>query len=168
MVSILTSPVAGPAAWRGADLAHEQSWIYRFSEPALEEIDAALHMIKREERPLHTLRRADFPLPSLQQDLERIATELEHGRGFVQMKGLPLDRYQEHEARMIYWGIAAHLGTAVSQNSRGHLIGDVRDEGLDIRAAGVRGYQRSSRPRFTSRDRTPPACGPAARQIRKA
>ena len=144
MGSILTSPVTGPAAWKGRELARDASWIYRFSRQGLDEIDAALQKVKHERRELHAIRSPDFPLPSLQHDLERIALELEHGRGFVQMKGLPLARYDEREARMIYWGIASHLGTPVSQNGRGHLIGDVRDEGLSIRSGGVRGYQTSA------------------------
>jgi hypothetical protein len=144
MGSILTGLVTGPVAWKGKELAREQSWIYRFSERGLAEIDTALHKVKREKQHLHAIRRADFPLPSLRKDLQRISMELEHGRGFVQMKGLPIDRYQEDEARIIYWGIAAYLGTPVSQNSRGHLIGDVRDEGLNIRSGGVRGYQTNS------------------------
>ncbi len=144
MGSILTSPVTGPAAWKGHELARDASWIYRFSPQGLDDIDAALQKIKRERHELHAIGRADFPLPSVQQDLDRIALELEHGRGFVQMKGLPLERYDEHEARIIYWGIASHFGTPVSQNGRGHLIGDVRDEGLSIRSGGVRGYQTSS------------------------
>ena len=144
MGSILTRPVTGAAAWKGSALAHDRSWIYRLSGSALAELDAAVEKNKREARDVHAIGRADFPLPSLQVELERIAAELEHGRGFVQIKGIPLGRYDEADARIAYWGLASHLGTPVSQNARGDRIGDVRDEGLSIASGGVRGYQTRS------------------------
>jgi len=144
MASILTERVEGPVAWKGAELMRDQSWIYRFSDRALEEIDAALRRVEREGRPLQAIRSVDFPLPSLSKDLLRISDELEHGRGFVQMKGLPVERYTEAQARLAYWGIATYLGDAISQNAKGDLIGDVRDLSLDIRSKGVRGYQTNS------------------------
>jgi len=133
MSMILTELVRGPAAWKGHELACQASWIYRLSPQALEDIDAALRKVQRERRPMEAIRSVDFPLPSLTDDLLKIADELERGRGFVQIKGLPVERYTEEELKLLYWGIASYLGIAVSQNAQGHLIGGVRDLNLDIR-----------------------------------
>src|SRR5438876_445121 len=50
------------------------------------------------------------------------------GRGFVLLRGIPVDRYTEGELKSLYWGLGAHLGAARYQNVQGELIGEVRDE----------------------------------------
>jgi hypothetical protein len=141
MGTILTEPVSGPAAWKGSELARDDAWLYRLSPETIAELDAALHAVERRGLPLFEITREDFPLPGFGAELEKISEELESGRGFVQIKGLPIERYTLRQAKTVYWGIGTHLGKAVSQNAKGDLIGDVRDEGLDIRTARVRGYQ---------------------------
>ena len=59
---------------------------------------------------------------------------LEHGRGVVLLRGLPVERYSEDDLRRLYWGLGTHLGTARYQNAQGELIGEVRDE---VRAYGA-------------------------------
>jgi hypothetical protein len=138
---ILSEPVRGPVAWKGRELAREKSWVYRLSPQAVAELQTALNAVQRKGLPLFEITRETFPLPSFGDELKMISEELEFGRGFVQIKGLPIERYTLHQAKGIYWGIGAHLGKAISQNAKGDLLGDVRDEGLNIGAAGVRGYQ---------------------------
>jgi len=46
----------------------------------------------------------------------------------VRLRGLPVERYAEDDIRQIFWGIGRHLGTAVYQNARGEIMGEVRDE----------------------------------------
>jgi hypothetical protein len=100
-----------------------------------------LRAVEREAQPVYEMTSGNFPLPRFGGELRKISEELETGRGFVQIKGLPIERYTLQQAKLIYWGIGTYLGRAISQNAKGDLLGDVRDEGLDIRAAGVRGYQ---------------------------
>jgi hypothetical protein len=141
---ILTEPIAGPAAWTGGELAEDPSWIYRLSAHDIDELDSALAHVRRRGLTAVQVKRADFALPKLGGTLQAVSHELEFGRGFVQIKGLPVDRYTLDEAKIIYWGVGTHLGAAVSQNAKGDLIGDVRDAGLDIKRGGVRGYQTKS------------------------
>lgn len=141
MGTILTEAVSGPEAWKGSELARGDSWLYRLSPRVVTELDAALHEIERRALLLFEITREDFPLPSFGTELKKISRELESGRGFVQIKGLPIERYTLPQAKIIYWGIGTHLGKAISQNAKGDLLGNVRDEGLDIHAARVRGYQ---------------------------
>jgi len=54
---------------------------------------------------------------------------------------LPIARYDIEQAAIAYLGIGSHLGTFRSQNAKGHLLGHVRDLGLDIRAKSTRYYQ---------------------------
>lgn len=141
MGTILTEPVSNAIAWKGSELAQDDSWLYRLPSHAVGELDAALHAAERRGLSLFEITHENFPLPGFGNELKKISEELEHGRGFVQIKGLPIERYTLRQAKVIYWGIGTYLGRAVSQNAKGDLLGDVRDEGRDIRAAGVRGYQ---------------------------
>src|SRR5262245_53966650 len=72
--------------------------------------------------------RADFPIPRLARALAEVSAELEDGRGLVLLRRLPVERYDEDEVRIVYWGLGLHLGTPRYQNAQGELIGDVRDE----------------------------------------
>jgi len=136
--------VTGPVAWKGRDLARSDAWIYRLPQQAIDEIDVALRALERSGLPLFRVTRGDFVLPTFGAELQAISRELEFGRGFVQIKGLPIHRYTLEQAKLIYWGVGTHLGTPVSQNAKGDLLADVKDEGIDIRSANARGYQTRS------------------------
>lgn len=122
---ILTRKIVGPCAWRGADLIDDSTWIHVLSESAIDEIDAALETVKARGLSFPSFTRSDFPLTGLQADLARHARELEDGRGFLLLRGLPVWRYTDDEIRIVQYGIGLHLGEPVRQNPRGDLLGEV-------------------------------------------
>ena len=139
--------IIGPGAWIGPQLQHNVSWIYRLDAGDAAEIDAALTHAKR--AGVRIPFAADlFPLPRLAKKLDAILEEIERGRGFALLRGLPRARYTDEECEMLYWGIGAHLGKPVSQNARGHLLGHVRDEGRIHADPNARGYQTHERMDF--------------------
>ena len=125
-------PITGPVAWRGEDFASRDDWIIPLPEGAALEIETALGAVAG--LAWRDITRDDFPLPEFSKTLSNLAHELEHGRGFVRLRGLPVENYGEDDLRKIFWGIGTHLGTARYQNARGELIGEVRDE---LRAYGA-------------------------------
>ncbi|MGH1488685.1 MAG: TauD/TfdA family dioxygenase [Acidimicrobiales bacterium] len=133
--------VAGPAAWYGRELQNNDSWIEQLSPADIAEIDAALNAVDQAGTPMLGMSADDFPLPTLGPRLKTLAQELDRGRGFWLLRGLPIDRMTEREAAFAYWGLGLHMGTPVSQNARGHLLGHVTDEGRDLSDPGIRGYQ---------------------------
>jgi hypothetical protein len=122
------TPLTGRQAWTGAALATSGDWIRTLDDAGRAEIDAALRHLEALDRPLFGFSREDFPLPHTAALLADIAEELEHGRGMVRLRGLPVQRYSETQLRRIFWGIGRHLGTAVYQNASGEIMGEVRDE----------------------------------------
>jgi hypothetical protein len=58
------------------------------------------------------------------------------------------DRYTLEKAALAYWGLGLHLGRPVSQNAKGHLLGHVRDLGLDPANPTNRLYATSARQIF--------------------
>ncbi len=139
-------PITGPSAWRGADLRSTQAWVYTLSADEIAEIESALVAVR--ERDVATLRHEDFPLPGLGPKLRTIRAEILTGRGFVLIHGLPVASMEPDAAAIAYWGIGLHLGKAVSQNGKGHLLGHVRDLGYDVDDPNVRVYQTSRRQNF--------------------
>ena len=58
-----------------------------------------------------------------------LTDELENGRGFLVMRGLPVERYSEDEINILYYGIGLNLGIPVRQNPKGDLLGTVMNVG---------------------------------------
>jgi hypothetical protein len=127
------APIQGPCAWRGAEL-READWLRHLPAGAAAQIDGALAAVKARGLDWPSFGRDDFPLPDLGEFLAETARELEQGRGFLRLRGLAVGRYTDDDLRRIFWGLAAHLGTARYQNAVGELIGEVRDE---VRAFGA-------------------------------
>jgi len=136
-----------PAAWIGREMQGEPSWICRLSAGALSEIEAALRHVQEAGARVPFARDA-FPLPRLAAGLDRILDEVENGRGFALVRGIPRERYSDEECELLYWGLGVHLGRPVSQNARGHLLGHVRDEGRTITDPNARAYQTRMRMDF--------------------
>lgn len=124
----LSTPITGPEAWLGRDMASSTAWIHRVSATAIDEMDAALRTVQRHGLAWPKFGRDDFPLPTFSRDLAAILDELENARGFVLVRGIPVERYTDEELKNLYWGLGSHLGAQRYQNAMGELIGDVRDE----------------------------------------
>ncbi len=138
-------PVAGPGAWYGRDLAVRRDWVRPFSEDEIAEIEAAVRAFQAASRPLSDINPKAFPLPRLGAVLRGLLHELLEGRGFVLLRGLPVERWTRETHAVAYMGLGSWLGRSRSQNAKGHLLGHVKDLGLDIRSPNVRYYQTNRR-----------------------
>ena len=119
-------PIDAPCAWTGADMQNRSDWLRPFQAGELAEIDTALQAVKARGLDLFDMRKEDFPLPTFSRTLEEISQQLEAGIGMIMLRGLPLS-YSPDDLRTVYWGIGTHMGTAVSQNKTGELLGVVKD-----------------------------------------
>ncbi len=139
--AVLTERVDNAAAWYGRDLQDDDRWVEELSDVEVAELRAAVTHVEAQGLTMLEMGRSDFDLPTLAPRLQALGRELDRGRGFWLLRGLPVDAMTKQEAAVAYWGIGLHLGTPVSQNARGHLLGHVTDEGKDIKDPGSRGYQ---------------------------
>lgn len=135
----------GPSAWRGDQLVHSDEWIWAWSREEIAELEDALAAVQLTRKPLEQIGRDDFPLRGLANRLHHLRNELLRGRGFVLMRGLDTAKYSRVGIATIFWGIGAHLGSAVPQNAAGHLLGHVRDQGANARDPDTRIYQTNER-----------------------
>ncbi|OGI63965.1 MAG: taurine catabolism dioxygenase TauD [Candidatus Muproteobacteria bacterium RBG_16_60_9] len=134
-------PLELHAEWRARDVADPNLWTYRFTDDDVKELDAALHYAKARVKDVLEITRELFPLPNLSAVVDRVEEELINGRGFMRFSGLPMERYSNDDAGMIYWGIGMHLGNPWPQNKHGHLLGDVTDQGKSYGDPTARGNE---------------------------
>lgn len=135
----------GPAVWYGPDMAQNRDWLVALDAGEVEEVAAATRRLVAADADIATIRREDFPLPRLGPRLAAVLHDVLDGRGFALLRGLPTEGWTMREAATAFFGIGAHLGSARSQNAKGHVLGHVRDLGLRSDDPNVRIYQTSER-----------------------
>ena len=113
--------------WRADTLA--DSYVFELTEAHLAELDAALAHAEAAVPDVLDVGAEHFPLPTLGPELARITDDLINGRGVALIRGVPVAAYGKARASSSYWGIGAHLGRPWPQNAKGHLLGDVTDQG---------------------------------------
>ena len=146
----IRQPITGPSAWIGAEMkTREAEWTYRLSPLEVAEIEAAVKSVRARGLDLAAITRADFSLPTLGPVLDRLRGDVVNGRGFVLLRGMPVDGSVEDSA-IAYWGVGAYFGSARSQNHKGHLLGHVYDlgQGLSAENPTIRAYATAEGQRF--------------------
>ena len=130
-----------PAAWRAADIAGSAEWVHDLSGREIDELVGAVGEVRRRRIDLTDVRARDVPLPTLAPVIAGWSDVLDEGRGFILVRGLPVDELGEADAALAYMALGVHLGLPVSQNADGHLLGHVRDDGSDPDDPTVRRYR---------------------------
>jgi len=149
MSLVLPPQQSGAAAWYGPEMAARDEWLMPLTPADIREIEQAVESLVARDADIAAISVADFPLPSLAPRLKaRVREEVLDGRGFLLMRGLPIWRWSLRGAATAFFGLGAHLGGARSQNALGHVLGHVRDLGLDAQDPNVRIYQTSARQTF--------------------
>ena len=138
-----------PAAWIGAEMAAaEDRWIATLTPSEIDELESAARAYLDRGGDLGAMTAETFPLPSFGARLRELRSILRDGIGFRLIRGLPVERYDIQMSAAIYCGIGAHLGSARSQNARGHILGHVKDVGANLDDPKVRIYQTTRRQTF--------------------
>lgn len=143
--AVLGRAVVDPAGWAGSELAASGDWVFELSADEAASLIEAAHRIRGvigdEPNRLLATTAGDFDLGAFTPTLRRLAVVLKDGRGIGFVRGLPLETIDLLDVAVIYWGIGRHLGTAVSNNPEGDMLGHVVDKGKDLHDPRHRGYQ---------------------------
>jgi hypothetical protein len=139
--AVATTVLDGPAAWRGEDLARRTDWVVTLTAAQVDELDAALAAMRGRGVALADLRREDVSMPLLAPAIAAWRRELIDGRGFLVVRGFPVERWGDDGASLLYWVLGLHLGRPGAQNAEGDLLGHVRDTGEDGGDPFVRRYR---------------------------
>ena len=145
----LPEKFTGQSAWLGREMqACEQEWLYTLSDKDIDELERAARYYLSLGRDIGEITANDFPLSNFATHLAQLSDKLLNGIGVEVIRGLPVNTYSREMAAAIFCGIGAHLGTARSQNAAGHILGHVRDVGVDPNDPNVRIYQTNARQSF--------------------
>ena len=134
--------------WYGPDMGKKTEWLLTLSGEELAELDSAVNAAIAANADLVGLNAGDFPLPALGKRLKAMQADLLHGRGFAVLRGWPSEQRSLLQSAVAFRGVGAHLGEAVSQNGKGHVLGHVANLGLNYADPTTRGYQTSAELRF--------------------
>lgn len=142
------TPIASSAVWRAGDVADPAAWTIELTDGQRDELATVARSARAAGRTPATLTRADGPLPTLAAVIERIVADLAGGRGFVLLRRFPVDLLSVEEVELAYVALGLHLGTPVSQDAAGTLLGHVRDERVARTGPEVRLYRTRERQDF--------------------
>lgn len=143
-LAVLGEPLDDPAGWTREELEPTQAFMYRLSDTETGEIMDAVERVEARGLDIKDITRQDFDLPGFGPVLEDLRQEIIHGRGFAFLRGLPLADRPRFQQAAAFWGIGTHIGRAVSQNGKGHLLGHVKNLGEEITSPTGRGYNSAS------------------------
>jgi hypothetical protein len=120
---------SSPAVWTAADL-HRAEWTVTLTTEHREEIAHAARAAVRAGATPEGLDRDGFPLPGLVADIAGWTEQLACGRGFLLLRGFPIEELTPAEIELAYLGLSVHLGSPVGQNKDGAILTHIRDERL--------------------------------------
>jgi hypothetical protein len=141
----LPPEVEDRSAWYGSKLAQSDEWIERLSQTEIDEVESAIEELDRSQVELTTISTDNVPLPTLGPRLHDMLDDVLDGRGFVLLKGLPIQNWTRRKAAIAFLAIGVHLGNLRMQNAAGHLLGHVRDLGRSSDDPNTRIYQTRER-----------------------
>lgn len=130
--------VSSAEAWKGSEV-DQASWLYQLTDDEIAEVEANADRWISRDRPMESMTKADFVLPTLAGRIDHMAERIENGHGFALIRGLPIALWSTEKMLVAYWGISLHLGQPVSQNKNGDLLNQVRDIGAPADDLDVRG-----------------------------
>jgi Taurine catabolism dioxygenase TauD, TfdA family len=145
-----TSPleINNRSVWHGAEIVGREDWIERLFEAEIAEVETVVSQLERSNADLTHLTAKEVPLPTLAPRLRGVLEEVIKGRGFVLIKGLPVERWTRRQAAIAFLVIGVQLGNLRMQNAEGHLLGHVKDLGRSSEDPNTRIYQTRERQTF--------------------
>jgi hypothetical protein len=98
--------IEGPSAWIGSDMRNrEAEWSHRLSAAEIAEIEKSVAAVQARGLDIGDIRREDFPLPTLGPVLDRLRGEVLDGRGFLLLRGMPVEGRPIAESATAFWGV---------------------------------------------------------------
>src|SRR5258708_25583768 len=129
---VFAAPIRHPSAWTVADFRSPADYSVDLDAAQLRDVAAAMRCIKAAGIGLEGLQCEHFEVPSLRPVVEEIRRQVENGRGFVLLRGLPIEDYSKDELGLIFSGICTHLGRGLSQSVMGDRLGHAKDFSREV------------------------------------
>ena len=145
----LPNAIKQPSAWLGADMSRNpDAWLYQLTADDVGDLEASATHFQSLGIDVGEISKETFPLAAFGEHITGLKQTLLSGVGLEVLRGLPIKKYSQAFAATIFCGIGAHIGSARSQNADGHILGHVRDIGVDANDPNSRIYQTCERQTF--------------------
>jgi hypothetical protein len=158
---ILRDPVSDGSAWTQDEVTRDRSWVYDLDDETIAEAEHALAEARAAGVRHHTqVTTASFPVPAGSELFRAVRDQLEHGRGFALVRGVPVAGKSVSDSEILFAGLSNHVGESVVQDPAGTHIDHVTDIGLSYDDIRVRGYMTNAQltPHCDSADATTLLC----------
>lgn len=116
-------------AWRASSFGSPSDYALELTRAERDELAAAIDALERRGRlsSVCALSKSDFRFDRLAEKLARGYAQVRSGRGFVVLRGLPIEGLSLEQFTAGVWGLGLYFGTALSQNAQGELLTAVID-----------------------------------------
>lgn len=119
--------ITDPADWNAATFAATDAFAHHATAAEVAELTAICERIEQRNQGWSDTTRTDFAFQALAPLLRDTLRQLQDGRGFALIRGLPLGRWSKERARLAAWGLGTWVGHHVSQTAQGLRLVDVTD-----------------------------------------
>lgn len=149
MTQIPTPSIDEANVWSGGNFQSGEEWVVQLSPAHVAELKSAMDMATAAGINPASIRPDRFKLPTLTHLLDDAYETIEHGRGFLVLRGWPAADFDQQQNLTVFCGIASYFGEAKVQNYEGEAIVDVIDRAKPYDHTS-RGYMSNKRLPFHS------------------
>ncbi|NKB56554.1 MAG: hypothetical protein GKS00_09475 [Alphaproteobacteria bacterium] len=125
MPEVQFEPFDHPATWKATDFKSKDDFAIDLSARHIDALEAEIAAYKKASGDHAGLSPESFPLTTIQEDVRAWREEVVHGRGLLMLRGMPVDRMDVDDLRLLFLGLGTHIGRPVSQSANGELVADV-------------------------------------------
>jgi len=123
-------PIEGPPAWKASDFGDSRSWVRALTPEMAREIYAAANRLVAAGVSFRDVDGETVELAVARDLIADAYDELNAGRGFAVIGGMPVDDHSYEENLLAYSIVASQFGRIVVQNYEGDFVVDVTDKGI--------------------------------------
>ena len=127
MTALINRLIEHPSAWKASEFKSKDDYTIEMEPRHVDVLARGLEQVKTQGLELEQINKSTFPLDDIQDLLDRVMDELLDGRGFLLLRGWPVDDYSLEDIGLMYYGFGTHFGKAASQSVMGDRLGYVRD-----------------------------------------
>ena len=126
-------PFDHPAAWKATDFASSDDFAVDLTARQIDALESDTARLKQAGATHEEGTVESFPLAAISQDVAQWRNQTLHGRGLLMLRGIPVERMDVDDLRLMFLGLGVHIGRPTSQSAMGDLVGDVINIGDDDR-----------------------------------
>ena len=119
--------IGHPNAWRRSDFSSKDDFAFDLAQRHVGALETAIAGVRRRGLAREAVAKADMPLPEIAAEIAAWRREISARRGFVLLRGFPVERWGEADSELAFWGLGLHFGRAVVQSPLGDRLGYVTD-----------------------------------------